>query len=259
MPTIRRFLPLALGALFACGGSATPPPAEPAPLPDQTARPVEPAEPDEPAEPPPPPLPPIAQAPAPVEPSGPAKAHVAKALAFLPDGTKVIAGLDVVRLAPTPIGAKLISQFGSGNLPASCDKLRAADFGNLVIGGGHGTIVAVADGKLVEKTAVTCLADGQKVRDRALTTTRIKGRTVYHADGEDGWYTWTKAKVAIAANDEAAITGVLDPKAKKVGGAMAALTKLADHGRAAWVVATTSADELAGIGRPMPASSATRA
>jgi hypothetical protein len=238
-----------LGALAACGGSTTPP-AQPAPVPDETAGPVAPAEPAEPAEPampPEPPPPAIAQAPAPTEPAGPAKPHVAKALAQLPVSTQFVVGIDGARFATTPIGARLVQLALGADLPPPCAKLNLGDVGNVVLGAGSGDVVIVADGKIAEKSVTGCLeAKGGK-----LTKKKIKGRTVHHGGGDEAWITWTKAGTPIVASGEAVMTAVLDAKSPKASAALATLAGRADHGKLMWIVATVPTDQLAALGLPI--------
>lgn len=248
-------------ASAACGGSSKP--ATPvAPLPDENAaaeptrgEPADPGDPaqGEPAEPAPPPPPPFAEAPPPAAPGAP-KAHVAKALAIIPQGPTILIGADIPRLATTPFGDKVIAALAKGDVPPSCKRITPAHFGNIVIGAGGGEMVGVADGKLPERTAITCIEDALKQQGGAkLEQKKIKGHTVRFATGDDtnnGWAAWLKG-VPVLGSSEMAITGALDPKAVKLkGGDLAALAARADQGHMLWGVMKLPVDQLAAMGMP---------
>lgn len=242
----------------ACGGSSKPAPV--APLPDENAaaeptrgEPAEQQPPAEPAEPAPPPPPPFAEAPPPGPPGAP-KAHVAKALAIIPQGPTILIGADIPRLATTPFGDKVVAALAKGDVPASCKRLTAAQFGNVVFGAGGGEMVGVFDGKVPERNAVACIEAALKAQGGAkLEQKKIKGHTVRFATGDDtnnGWVAWSKG-VAILGTSEIAITGALDPKAAKLtGGDLAALAAKADQGHMLWGVMKLPADQLAAMGMP---------
>jgi hypothetical protein len=242
----------AILAAAACGGSSKPTPV--APLPDETAKP-EPAQPAPDQDKPPleaaPKLPPIATAPPPAAP-GPTKPHVAKALALIPDFAQVIIGIDVPRVATTALGAHLTAALLKEDVPAPCQKLTAAQFGNLVMGWGEDGVVAVADGKVTEKQLVPCVEAAVKAKGGKLASKKIAGRTVRFREGDDNdaWLTWTKAGQPLLAHSEAAVASALDPKAPKVKADLATFTGQADHGRMVWGAGVFHAAELAEAGVP---------
>jgi hypothetical protein len=244
-----RFFPLLSALALACGSSSSKP-AAPAAAPP-------PAAPAAQAEPPPakvaePELPPIPEAPPPAHPGAP-RPHVVWAMAYLPSDTQVVIGVDVPRVAGTPLGDKLRASLVSGNLPAPCEALSAAQFGNVVIGtNGSGKVVVVIDGKLAERAAIACLEAGVKAKGAKAQTKMVAGRKVHYVTGsadDNGWITWIKGGVVLASS-EAALADALDPKTAKLGGDLAALAAQTDHGRMVWAAGVVSPAALAALGAP---------
>jgi hypothetical protein len=246
---MRFFLVLPALAL-ACGSSspkpAAPVAAAPAPAPEPAPAPA-PAPPAAPA------LPPLPEAPPPAAPSA-AKPYVAKALAYLPPDTQVLIGIDVPRIAGTPLGAKLRGALLGAKLPAPCAALSPALFGNIVLGRNGGEkFVAVVDGKLGERTAIACVEAGIGQKGGKLERKTLGGRKVYYVTGsakDNGWVTWTKTG-AVMASSEAALSEALDPKSVKLGGELAALTAKVDHARMVWGAAIVQASALQAMGVPL--------
>jgi hypothetical protein len=246
-----RFFPLLSALALACGSSSSKP-AAPAPVAaPPPAAPVADAEPP-PATAPAPELPPIPEAPPPAQPGAP-RPHVVKAMAYMPADTQVVIGVDVPRVAGTPLGDKLRASLLSGKLPAPCGALSAAQFGNVVIGtNGTGKVVVVFDGKLAERAAIACLDAGVKEKGAKAQTKIVAGRKVYYVTGssdDNGWITWTKGGILLASS-EAALTDALDPRTATLGGELAALTAQTDHGRMVWAAGVVSPASLAALGAP---------
>jgi len=246
-----RFFSLLSALALACGSSASKPaaPAEPPPA----AAPVAEAEPAKPAaEPAEPALPPIPEAPPPAPPGAP-RPHVVKALAYMPADTQVVIGVDVPRVAGTPLGDKLRESLLGAKLPAPCETLTAAQFGNVVIGtNGSGKVVVVLDGKLAERAAIACVEAGVKAKGAKAQSKMVAGRRVHYVTGstdDNGWLTWTKTGILLASS-EAALVEALDPKAAKLGGDLAALAMQTDHGRMLWAAGLVSPASLAALGAP---------
>jgi len=246
-----RFVPLLSALALACGSSASKPaaPAPPPPVPVPVAQ-VEPAEPAKPA--PEPELPPIPEAPPPAPPGAP-RPYVVKALAYLPADTQLVIGVDVPRVASTPLGAKLREAFVGADVPAACRTLSAAQWGNLVIStNGAQKFVVVVDGKLPERATLACVEAGVKTKGAKLQSKAIRGRKVYYITGssdDNGWVAWLKDAV-IMASSEAALVDALDAKSAKLGGDLAALTAQADHGRMVWAAGVVSPASLTAFGAP---------
>jgi hypothetical protein len=248
-----RIFPLLSALALACGSSSSKPaapaaaPAPAAPPPAAQAEPTPPAKVA-----PEPELPPIPEAPPPAQPGAP-RPHVVKAMAYLPPDTQVVIGVDVPRIAGTPLGDKLRAALVAGKLPAPCEALSAAQFGNVVIGtNGSGKVVVVIDGKLAERAAVACLEAGVKAKGAKAQTKMVAGRKVHYVTGsadDNGWLTWTKGGVVLASS-EAALADALDPKTAKLAGDLAALTAQADHGRMVWAAGVVSPASLAALGAP---------
>jgi hypothetical protein len=240
---------LALFALaLACGSSSSKStePSEPAPVPPPAT--AEPAAPPQPA--PPPALPPIPEAPPPAKPGAP-RPYVAKAMAYLPADTQVLIGIDVPRIASTPLGDKLREALVGAQMPAPCASLDATKFGNVVFAAnGSGKVVVVFDGKIAERAMVACADAAVKAKDAKLETKNLGGRKVYYVSGgpqDNGWITWTKTGI-IMASSEAALTEALAPKSPKLGGDLAALSMQVDHARMVWGVSTVPVAALAALG-----------
>ncbi len=240
---------LLLSVLVLACGSSSPKPAAPV----EAAPPVASAPPEPAPAPPAPPAPPaIPEAPPPV-PAGPPRPHVAKALAYLPADTQAVVGLDVARIAGTPLGDKFREALLSAKLPAACETLTSAQFGHVVLGiGPSGKVVAVSDGKLAERAMFACVEAGMKAKGGKAQRKTVRGRTYYYATGtteDNGWITFLKPGFLIA-NSEAALTEALDAKAGKVSGDLAALSAQVDHGRMVWMAATVPVASLAELGVP---------
>ena len=247
-----RFFSLLSALALACGSSASKPAAPAAPPP--AAAPVAEAEPVKPAAEPAaePALPPIPEAPPPAPPGAP-RPHVVKALAYMPADTQVVIGVDVPRVAGTPLGAKLREAFVGADVPPACRTLSAAQWGNLVIGtNGAQKFVVVVDGKLPERAALACVEAGVKAKGAKLQNKTIRGRKVYYITGsadDNGWVAWLKDAV-IMASSEAALVDALDTKTDKLSGDLAALTAQADHGRMVWAAGVVSPASLTAFGAP---------
>jgi hypothetical protein len=246
-----RFFSLLSALALACGSSSSKP-AAPAAAPPPAAAPAAEAEPPPPARPAEPELPPIPEAPPPVQPAAP-RPYVVKAMAYLPADTQVVIGVDVPRVAGTPLGDKLRAALLSDKVPAACEALSAAQFGNVVIGtNGSGKVVVVIDGKLAERTAIACLEAGVKAKGAKAQSKTVAGRKVHYVTGstdDNGWITWTNGGIVMASS-EAALKDALDPKTAKLGGDLAALTAQTDHGRMVWAAGVVSPASLAAIGAP---------
>jgi hypothetical protein len=253
----RTLLLAALLTVAACGGSSKPAPSTP--LPDDKAQVETPPPVDgelegapdkQPAE---PALPPIATAPAPAA-AGTPDPHVAKALALLPAEANIIFGIDVPRLAATPLGDKFKAALVANGMPSTCDKLDVGQFGDVTFAAGNGNLVAVISGKLPEKVIVPCIDAGMKAKGGKLANKKISGRKVYFgtggSDDDNGWTTWNKAGVPLFATSEASITAALDAKSPKVGAELTALANKADHTHVAWIAGRLPADMLAALGMP---------
>jgi hypothetical protein len=239
---------LALFALALACGSSSSKPAEPAPPPP----PAESAPPAEPAPAPAAELPPIPEAPPPTKPSAP-RPHVAKALAFLPGDAQVLIGIDVPRIASTPLGAKVREAIVGAQLPASCANLRADQLGNVVLGANNsGKAVVVFDGKIAERAAMACIEAAMKTKGAKLESKTVAGRKVYFVTGssaDSGWITWTKAGIVLASS-EAALNEALTPSAPKLGGDLAALSAQVDHSHMVWGVSSVPSAALGAFGVP---------
>lgn len=239
-----RFPPVLFALALACGSSSSKPTA-----PAEAPPPAQPAPPAPAAEPPPPPIP---EAPPPAPPGAP-RPHVARAIANLPADAQVLIGIDVPRVAATPLGDKLRAATLGAKLPPACEALSAAQLGNIVIGvGDGGKVVAVLEATLTERAAVRCAEAAMTAKGAKLESKTVGGRKVYHASGssdDNGWVSWTKTGI-ILANSEAALTGALDAKTAKLGGDLAALAARADHGRMVWGVSIVPVSALAAIGVP---------
>lgn len=237
--------------LAACGASAAQKPAPaPAPVPPAAPSPAAVAEAPKPPA-PPPALPALPEAPPPAG-SVAQRPHVAKALAYLPERTKLVLGIDVPRLAHTPLGDKLRGSFAGPDIPAPCQKLTAGQFGNLVFGAiGDGGMVAALDGKLDERSLRPCLDAAAKAKGGKLETKAIQGRKAYYISGsaqDNGWGTWPRGGGMLLASGEAPLTEALDPKAKKLGSELAKLVAKVDQSHMVWAAAIVPADALAGLG-----------
>jgi hypothetical protein len=247
-----KLFPLLSALALACGSSSSKPATPAPPAAALPAEPVAQAEPPPPAKPPEPELPPIPEAPPPAQPGAP-RPHVVKAMAFLPPDTQVVIGVDVPRVAGTPLGDKLRASLLSGKVPAPCEALSAAQFGNVVIGtNGSGKVVVVLDGKLAERAAIACLEAGVKAKGAKSQSKIVAGRKVHYVTGsadDNGWITWTKGGIVLASS-EAALADALDPKTAKLGGDLAALIAQADHGRMLWAAGVVSPASLAALGAP---------
>lgn len=235
--------------LIACGSSSKPAPANPtAGAPAATP----PSEAERAAEPPPAPPaapepPPLAEAPA-WTPTTP-RPHVTKALPQLPAAARFVAGVDIPRLAATPLGDKLRGVFldAMDKLPASCAAISATKFGEMVMAGAGvaapgaastgDEAVAILDRKILERELIPCVKDIMKSKGGELKTKKVAGRTIYFPSGtanDNGWMTWTKEGVPYIAGSEAWLTATLDPKAAKLAPSLADLAMRADHGRMIW-------------------------
>lgn len=252
--------------LIACGSSSKPAPAGPTAGAPPSPPPVEAnqaSEPPEPPEPPAPEPPPLAEAPAwtPTKP----RPHVAKALAQFPADSRLVIGLDMARLASTPMGEALHAVLlkSTDKLPASCTKLSAAKLGEVVVAtagvagpGGVSTgdaAVGIADRAILERDVIPCMKDVMKGKGGELKSKKVAGRTVHYAAGvpdSNGWITWTKDGVPIFAGGEAWLTTTLDPKAPKLGASLADLATRADHGRMIWAAIELAPAQLRDLGLP---------
>jgi hypothetical protein len=241
---------LLLSVLALACSSSSPKPAAPAEPPPVAAAP--PAQPAPAATPAAPELPPIPEAGPPVK-AGPPRPHVPKALAFLPSDAHAVVGIDVPRIAGTPLGDKFRQAFLGAKLPAPCEALSASQFGNMVIGiSGGGKVVVVVDGKLPERGMVSCLEAGVKAKGAKAEVKTVGGRTFHYVTGssdDNGWITWTKTAI-VMANSEAALVEALDAKASKLTGDLASLSLQVDHGRMVWAAGLVPAAALAGLGIP---------
>jgi hypothetical protein len=253
--------------LIACGSSSRPAPAgptagtPPSPPPaeaNQVADPTAPTSP--PAAPEPPPL---AEAPA-WTPTTP-RPHVAKVLPQLPADARFVAGLDIPRLAATPLGDKLRGVFldAMDKLPASCTAISATKLGEMVMAGAGvatpnavstgNAAVAIAGRGLLERELVPCAKDIMKSKGGELKSKKVAGRTFHFATGtakDNGWVTWTKEGVPYIAGSEAWLTATLDPKAPKIAPALADLASRADHGRMFWAAMEITPALLRDLGLP---------
>lgn len=232
---------------LACGSSSPRPaaPAEPPPVASAPPPAPEPAPPRQAA----PETPPIPEAPPPVPP-GPPKPHVPKALAFLPPDAQAVIGLDVPRIAKTPLGDRFRQALLGASLPKPCEALTAGQFGNIVIGAGSGGMVVVLDGKLPERGTVACVEGGMKAKGAKAEVKTVGGHKFYYVTGssdDNGWITWTKTAVVMASS-EAALTQALDAKAAKLAGDLAQLSLQVDHGRMVWAAGIIPAAQLAAFG-----------
>jgi hypothetical protein len=176
-------------------------------------------------------------------------------LKLLPADVELVLGIDVPRIATTPLGVKLRSAFTGEQVPAACQALSAAQFGNLVLGALHeGGAVATLDGKLPEAKLKPCLDEAAKAHGGKVETKTVAGRKTLHIAGSDkdnGWLTWQRAGAgAILASSEAALASALDPKTAKLGGDLAAIVGQADQARMIWLAAMVPPDMIAKAGLP---------
>jgi hypothetical protein len=81
------------------------------------------------------------------------------------------------------------------------------------------------------------MKDVMKGKGGEIKTKQLAGHLAYFATGtqdDNGWITWTRSGVPIAAGSEAWLAATIDPKAAKIAPELADQASRADHGRMVW-------------------------
>ncbi len=169
------------------------------------------------------------------EPAKPASPAVA-----LPAETKAIIGVDVARVAASPLAVRAVRGLLAADpetrtkldgLLARCRLDPVADLKTIVVAmAGPEDVAAVVTGRVDEKALVACIRETSAVEQR--------GR-VYASTGKDGqkvFFAFGGEPSMVLATTEAWLGKIMDPAAAKVGGATAARLAKVSPKAALWGV-----------------------
>jgi hypothetical protein len=183
------------------------------------------------------------------------------ALDGLPREARFLVGVDVTRLAATPVGARLIEALGTvevvnayASLGAACP-LHASDFGLLVIGGDNGEdnrMSMLARTAIAERTAVTCVEALMQQKSGTVAHVPVAGRVAYHTVGsgtDDSWFAAAgPGRLAIADGREW-LARTIDPAAPhaRQNAALAAAAARVDASAPLWLAMVLFPSEQAAL------------
>lgn len=197
--------------------------------------------------------------------AGPAAAALA-GLAAMPAGVDQVVGLDVTRLAGSPLVERGVSALlaGDAELAADLDALLTAcrlevvrDVRRIWLGmerDGGGQAIMVVEGQLTEGQLQACVGKAQAASGGRLTSARVAGRTHYQVDQDgarpDVWFTVVGDGVVAVATSAALLAAAAGDGPKLAGaGELGPLIERAGAGHAVWFAGSVPPEVGAGLGK----------